>query len=211
MSRLDAVVSDFGGVLTSPLLGAFAAFQVDGVPLPALGLALRAAAERDGVNPLFELETGRLSEPEFLARIERELAVQLGRAITLPRFAERYFAALTPNHELFAYYRRLRGSGLRLALCTNNVREWEPLWRPMLPLDEVFEVVVDSAFVGLRKPDPEIFELTLDRLGVPAGRAVFVDDLDVNVEAARALGMRGVVFRTTDQAIAELDAMLGDG
>ena len=83
--------------------------------------------------------------------------------------------------------RELRGRGLRTALLTNNVREWEPLWRAKLPeIDELFEVVVDSAFVGLRKPDPAIYELTLERLGgVRAERCVFVDDLDVNCEAAR--------------------------
>ena len=70
------------------------------------------------------------------------------------------------------FVRELRGRGLRTALCTNNVREWEPLWRSMLPeLDEVFEVVVDSAFVGSRKPEPEIYELTLERLGGVAARS----------------------------------------
>ena len=60
----------------------------------------------------------------------------------------------------------LRGRGLRMALLTNNVREWEPLWRAKLPeLDDIFELVVDSAFVGMRKPEPEIYELTLERLG----------------------------------------------
>ena len=71
---------------------------------------------------------------------------------------------------MIAFARELRERGLRTALLTNNVREWEPLWRAKLPeLDEIFEVVVDSAFVGLRKPDPRIYELTLERLGV-AGR-----------------------------------------
>jgi putative hydrolase of the HAD superfamily len=88
------------------------------------------------------------------------------------------------------------------------VREWQPLWRAMLPFDDVFEVVVDSAFVGTRKPEPEIYALTLDRLGLPAAACVFVDDLERNVEAARDTGMEGIVFRDTGQAIAELEALL---
>jgi putative hydrolase of the HAD superfamily len=115
-------------------------------------------------------------------------------------------AALHPNEELFAYYRGLRDRGVRLALLTNNVREWEPLWRPKLPVDDVFELVVDSAFVGMRKPEPEIYALTLERLGVPAEACVFVDDLEINVDAARSAGMQGIVYRDTAQAIAELDA-----
>ena len=72
-----------------------------------------------------------------------------------------YFGHLERNPEMIEYVRELRGRGLRAALLTNNVREWEPRWRPMLPeIDEIFEVVVDSAFVGMRKPEPEIYLLT---------------------------------------------------
>jgi putative hydrolase of the HAD superfamily len=78
----------------------------------------------------------------------------------------------------------------------------------MLPVDEIFDVVVDSAFVGLRKPDPAIYELTLERLGVPARAALFVDDIEANCVAARELGMRAVWFRDNDQAIADIEAAL---
>ncbi len=124
-------------------------------------------------------------------------------------FAEAYFAHLETNEELISYLRSLReGRGLRLALLTNNVREWEPRWRAMIPVDDLFELVVDSAFVGMRKPEPEIYELTLQRLGVPAAAALLIDDIEVNCEAARALGMPAVCFRSTEQAIAEVDAAL---
>jgi putative hydrolase of the HAD superfamily len=96
---------------------------------------------------------------------------------------------------------------------TNNVREWEPLWRAKLPeVDELFEVVVDSAFVGIRKPDPAIYELTLERLGdgVQASDCVFVDDLEVNCEAARTLGMRAVRFVDATQAIPEIESALAE-
>jgi putative hydrolase of the HAD superfamily len=108
------------------------------------------------------------------------------------------------------YVRELRGRGVRAALLTNNVREWEPLWRAKLPeIDELFELVVDSAFVGLRKPDAAIYSLTLERLGgVAPERCVFVDDLDVNCEAARALGMAAVRFESAEQAIPRIDSAL---
>ena len=119
-------------------------------------------------------------------------------------FAERYFAHLQPNEPMIAFLRELRDRGYRLAMLTNNVREWEPRWRAMLPVDELFEVVVDSAFVGLRKPDPAIYRLTCDRLGVAPDRCLFVDDVEVNCTAAADLGMAAVVFRSTAQAIAEM-------
>jgi len=211
MARVGAIISDFGGVLTSPLSGSFAAFtRSSGVSLEALGTAMAAIAARRGINPLFELETGRLGEPEFLASLGEELTAQLGRPVSLDGFGEAYFATLEPNQPMIDYMRDLRARGYRLAICTNNVREWEGLWRAMLPVDEIFEVVVDSAFVGTRKPEPRIYELTLERLGVDAGTALFIDDIEINCDAARELGMRAVWFESSAQAIADTEAALGD-
>ena len=108
--------------------------------------------------------------------------------------------------------REIKASGRRMALLTNNVREWEPLWRSMLPVDEIFELVVDSAFVEMRKPDPPIYELTIARLaGTTAEQCLFVDDVEVNIDAARALGMHAVHFRANEQAIPEIRKTLGLG
>jgi putative hydrolase of the HAD superfamily len=209
VSRIEAVISDFGGVLTTPLLDAFLAIQRDsGIPLGALGQAMARVAAEDQANPLFELETGRLSERDFVARLERALSAGLGREVRLAGLSQAYFANLHPNGRLLDYLGSLRARGVRLALLTNNVREWEPLWRSKLPVDELFEVVVDSAFVGLRKPDPEIYRLTLERLGLPPEVCLFVDDTEVNVTTARELGMPTVWFRSTDQAIAEIEVAL---
>jgi putative hydrolase of the HAD superfamily len=207
---IEAVVSDFGGVLTSPLLAAFERVQdrIDVRP-EAYSEAMAYSLRHDGVHPLFALERGEIGEREFLARVERGLAETNGIRVSLHGFGARLMDALDPNRELFDHYRALRRDrGLRFALCTNNVREWEPLWRPKLPIDELFEVVVDSAFVGTRKPEPEIYAITLERLGLPATACAFVDDLEINVEAAREAGMHGVVFRDTAQAIAELESLL---
>ena len=96
-----------------------------------------------------------------------------------------------------------------MALLTNNVREWEHLWRSMLPVDEIFELVIDSGFVGMRKPDPGIYELTVARLsGINPDDCLFVDDLLVNVEAAQAIGMVAVHFRDNEQAIGEIRSVL---
>jgi putative hydrolase of the HAD superfamily len=203
-------VSDFGGVLTSPLMDAFASLQegID-VPTEAYGAAMAHSLADDGVHPLFALERGEISEAEFVARLERGLEATLGRPVSLDGFGSRLMEALHPNDELFDHFRELkRGNGLRFALCTNNVREWEPLWRPKLPIDDVFDVVVDSAFVGTRKPEPAIYAITLERLGLPAHECAFLDDLEVNVHAAREAGMHGIVYRDNATAIAELSSLL---
>jgi putative hydrolase of the HAD superfamily len=208
---ISAVISDFGGVLTTPLLGSFMAFQDQtGISAEALGRAMQRIAERDGEHPLFKLERGRIAEVDFLEVLRTELAPELGHEPELHRFSEIYFEALDPNEPMIELMRELRGRGYRMALLTNNVREWEPLWRTMLPVDEIFEVVVDSAFVGTRKPEQEIYALTLERLGggIGASQCLFVDDVEDNVAAARALGMTAVHFRSNEQAIPEIQAAL---
>jgi putative hydrolase of the HAD superfamily len=211
VSELRAVISDFGGVLTTPLINSFASFQDrTGISAESLGKAMEAIADADGAHPLFELETGRLTESEFLAKIEAALEPLLGHLPEMHRFSEIYFEALEPNEAMVELMRDLRGRGYRMALLTNNVREWEPLWRSMLPVDEIFEIIVDSGFVGVRKPDPPIYEMTIERLGdgIAASDCLFVDDVEVNIEAARALGMTAVHFRSSEQAIAEVEAAL---
>jgi putative hydrolase of the HAD superfamily len=204
-----AVVSDFGGVLTTPLIQSFSAFQDEtGIAMETLGTAMQRMADRDGRHPLFELEKGRLTEADFLQRIAGELEPELGHRPEMHRFSEIYFDALEPNPPMIELMRELKGRGLRMALLTNNVREWEPLWRAMVPIDELFELVVDSAFVGCRKPEREIYEIMLERLGVATDACLFIDDVEVNCEAARELGMTAVQFRDNQQAMAEIRAAL---
>jgi putative hydrolase of the HAD superfamily len=210
VSGIRAVISDFGGVLTSPLFSAFAHLQEDhGVSLEALGRAMLRATQERGENPLFPLERGEMTEAEFLSILGAALAAEVGRPVPLDDFGEQYFARLEPNNRMIGFLRELKHKrGVRLALLTNNVREWEPRWRAMLPVDELFEVVVDSAFVGMRKPEPGIYRLTLDRLGLEPQACVFVDDLEVNCAAARELGIAAVRFEETEQAIRDLRAAL---
>ena len=206
---IRAIVSDFIGVLTTPIAGVFTQFHEEaGIPPEALRVALERATKRRGINPLFEMECGRMSEAEFLQALEAELAEELGREVSMHAFTDHYSAGLSHNEGLVAFLRHARGAGYRLALLTNNVQEWEPRWRPRWPIDELFETVVDSGFVGMRKPDRAIYELTLDRLGLPAEACVFIDDLEHNVVAAREIGLHAVHFRHTEQAIGEVRAVL---
>ena len=203
---IRALISDFGGVLTTPLLAGFLAYQDEaGISLEELGRAMQRAAEEDGEHPLFALERGAISEQEFGRRLRR----QLDEGFDLARLRQLYFERIEPNPPMIRYVAELRERGLRTALLTNNVREWEPLWRAKLPeLDELFEVVIDSAFVGMRKPEPAIYELTVERLGggLRAEECLFVDDLELNCQAARELGMTAVRFENAEQAIAELES-----
>jgi putative hydrolase of the HAD superfamily len=208
--RIEAVVSDFGGVLTTPLMGSFLALQdAHGVSVEDFGAAMQAAAAAgDGEIPLFKLERGEISEDDFLDQMRDGLEPRLGHRPELHRFRHVFFEALDPNEPMIELMWECRRGGRRMAMLTNNVQEWEPLWRTMLPVDEIFETVVDSGFVGYRKPERQIYEITLERLGLPADACLFVDDIEINCEAARELGFIAVHYREPNQAIAEVRAAL---
>ena len=209
MPEIEAIVSDFGGVLTTPLLASFMAVQDEiGITAEDLGKAMRAITEENGENPLFEMERGEITEVAFLEQLTGGLEPLLGHRPHLHRFREIYFEALHPNAEMIELMRELKRGGKRMAMLTNNVREWEPLWRPMLPVDDIFETVVDSGFVGCRKPEARIYEMTLERLGLPAEVCLFVDDIEVNCAGARKAGMSAVHFQDNEQAIAEIRELI---
>ena len=210
MAEIRAIVSDFGGVLTTPLMTSFMALQDEiGVSPEHFGTALRTVTAERNSNPLFEMERGEIGEDEFLRLLSDGLEPLLDHEPHLHRFRELFIGTLEPNPPMIELMRELKGRGLRMAMLTNNVKEWEPHWRPMLPVDEIFETVVDSAFVGCRKPEPRIYEITLERLGLEAEQCVFVDDLLPNIEGARELGFHAVHFQDTEQTIADVRAAVG--
>ena len=206
---IKAVVSDFGGVVTQPLIEGFKRAHAElGIPLDALSKAMALTAARAPEPPLWTLERGQMTERDFLAGLEGALGEITGHPVDLDGYGSRLMGALQPNEPLLAHYRALRDRGLRLAILTNNVREWHDIWRSAFDIDALFELVVDSAFEGTRKPEPRIYELTLARLGLAASDCAFVDDVEVNVVAAQDAGMHAIHFRETAQVIAELDALV---
>ena len=209
MTEIRTVISDFGGVLTTPLVQSFMAFQDQtGISTETLGKAMQAATEANGENPLFEMERGEITEVAFLDQLTDTLEPLLGHRPEMHRFREIYFEALEPNPPMIDLMRELKAEGRQMAMLTNNVREWEPFWRSMLPVDEIFETVVDSGFVGCRKPESRIYELTLERVAQTAERCLFVDDVLVNCEGARKAGLHAVHFQDNEQAITEIRAAL---
>jgi putative hydrolase of the HAD superfamily len=206
---IEAVVCDFGGVLTTPLIQSFMAFQDQtGITTETLGKAMQGATEANGENPLFEMERGEITEVAFLEVLTDNLEPLLGHRPEMHRFKEIYFEALEPNPAMIELMRELKAEGFQMAMLTNNVREWEPFWRSMLPVDEIFETVVDSGFVGCRKPESKIYALTLERIGRSGADCLFVDDVLVNIEGARKAGLNAVHFQDNEQAIPEIRAAL---
>lgn len=209
-----AVLFDFGGVFTpSPFRAAETLGGELGAAPGRLMELVFGPYHEDTDHPWHRLERGELS----LERAREEI-IGLGRRENVDADPFRVFALLArgsasgeAHPEVVACVRELRRAGLRTAIVTNNAREFRERWTAMLPLGELFDAVVDSSEVGVRKPDPAIFRLALERLGgIEPERAVFLDDFEGNVAAAAALGMRGLLVGDDPlPALAELRALVG--
>jgi epoxide hydrolase-like predicted phosphatase len=209
-TEIDAVLFDFGGVFTpSPFDAA-----------EELGASLGAAPGRlleivfgpyheDTNHPWHRLERGEISLVDA-----REAILLLGRAEGIDSDPFRLFARMgaggTARAPMVERAQRIVAHGYRTALVTNNAHEFREGWRKLVPADELFQVIVDSSEVGMRKPDPRIFELALERLGgIRPERALFLDDAASNVAAAEKLGIQSVLVRADlRDALAALDALL---
>ena len=143
-----------------------------------------------GAHDLHMLERGEISDDEFFDRMCVRYAEQGNEPID-PRVAQKviFGRGMIASSAMADAVRQVKAAGYRTALLTNISRGGEALWRELFPAEELFDVIVDSSRVGMRKPDPRIYQLTCDRLGVSADRCLFVDDLECNVSAAAALGM----------------------
>ncbi|MGH3682510.1 MAG: HAD family hydrolase [Natronosporangium sp.] len=206
---IDTVVVDYGGVLTNPLRETYAALAATvGLTVETIGTAFAAATRRHGESPMAALEVAAISEREMVDRLLAELPEGASAALGDRPFGELWFAGRRPNHDFLSYLTNLHERGYRLALLTNNVREWEHRWRAQLPVDALFSVVVNSAHERVRKPDPGLYRILLDRLGARPERCLFVDDAPENCETAWALGIRSVEFRDHQQAVAEIERAL---
>lgn len=207
---VDAVLFDFGGVLTasSPFTMLGELGRDAGVdPQAVLELVLGPYHE-DTDHPFHRMERGEISAVAWLAEAASALGA-VGVELDVRRLTE-VFGSLGVHDVVVDRVRSLRADGYRTAIVTNNVREAAAAWRAMLDIDALFDVVVDSSEVGMRKPNPAIYHHALALLGgVAPDRAVFLDDAVGNVAGARAAGMHAVLVGPDPvPALAELDRIL---
>ncbi len=208
---LEAVVFDFGGVYTpSPFTALAAVGATLGLDADTTVRLAFGPYDEDTDHPWHRAERGELALGVCRDEV---LAASVAHGVSLDLwevFAEMGRGMSGVRAEVVDVTRRARSAGLRTGLLTNNVAEARDFWRPLLPLDDLFDDVIDSSEVGMRKPDRRIYELALANLGVshPAA-AVFLDDWPGNVRAAQSVGMTGIVVGDDPSgAVAALDALL---
>ena len=186
--EIDAALFDFGGVLVREgSVNDFARMAPHADPEVVLRHAVGPYHE-DVDHPWHRVERGELDMAEWYALTVASLAEE-GIEVVIPTSGSVLF---TPNEPVVEAVREVRAAGGRTAVVTNNVRELSHTWRPVLPLDELFDTIVDSCEVGLRKPNPAIYLLAVERLGVPPERAVLLDDIESNLRGAEAAGLRAI-------------------
>ncbi|WP_405493918.1 HAD family hydrolase [Nocardia sp. NBC_00511] len=209
---MSMIYLDFGGVLSPPIEDLFTVYETKTGIAPAdLKWAMAQVAAELGVQPLAPIELALLPETEWVDGLHAALRRRYPD-IDLSRSRRDFGVQWFDGHRVNPVVRQLafdlRTRGHQVGILTNNVVEWEPTWRRMVDLDEVADHIVDSCRVGVRKPDPAIFEIARDLAGVPAAECVLVDDLAENCAAARASGWHAVRFLDAAQSISELDDWL---
>jgi putative hydrolase of the HAD superfamily len=196
----SAVLLDWGGVMTTSLFESFAAFcATEGIDPNALRDLFRG--DREARTLLIDFECGRIDEDEF----EPRLALALGVA-DHAQLIDRLMAGAKLNRLMVAGVRRLHDAGVPTGLVSNS---WGTRRYPKELIAELFDGVVISGDEGFRKPDPRMYSLGAERIGVAPEACVFVDDLAFNLDPARELGMAAVHHVSAAETLPELDRLLG--
>ncbi len=208
---LSGLIVDWGGVLTVGMpeaMGAWAAEEQ--IDITAFIEVMREWLGRDyaieaAYNPIHALERGEMQVPQFEEHLAESLTTRTGQSVAAAGLLDRMFKFFRHSPDMIAYVRRAKEHGIRTALLSNS-------WGNNYPtdlFDGMFDAVVISGEVGMRKPDAQIYHHTLQAIDLPAAACVFVDDLMPNVVAARDLGLVGVHHTDYETTAAELDVLFG--
>jgi putative hydrolase of the HAD superfamily len=213
MTAFTAVLFDVGGVLTQPLRPMMVESALaTGLDLSGVREAMSPmfSSEGDSGEPAHLMERGELSLEDFLLRVGP--AEDVARQVFLPSSDHYVFRRFVAHEGMATLAREVQTAGLTIGIISNVVSEWLPAWREVISATGVtFDDVVMSCEVGLRKPNPAIYELALSRLGLSAATTLFIDDFTPMAQGARDVGMTAVTLVDHDSAIAEARALLGLG
>jgi putative hydrolase of the HAD superfamily len=203
---LRALLCDYGGVMTSPITHSFTAFcTAEGIEPTAFKDVMSGAARVAG-SPFALVETGEITEEQFDEAVANLLSDACGREIIAKGLKRRMFAEVRPDEAMWVAVGAARAAGVRTGLLSNS---WGGRDYPLEQLRAIFDSIVISGEVGLRKPDPDIYLFAAKQAGVAPNECVFVDDFSVNVDGSEAVGMTGVLHRDARKTIERLETLFG--
>lgn len=211
-NSIDGVIFDFGGVLSSVGRPSEMISRFEGADRDTVMRIFTGEPGTDTDHPFHRLERGEIAFAEFGAYLKTAIAEAGLRPVEPqpePPSESRQGGGIAvdfaPNPPMIELVNDLRDAGFKLGVLTNNIRELRDSWRKLMDFDAIFHDVVDSSEVGLRKPDPRIYELAASRLGIEPRRAAFLDDLQHNIDGAAAVGM--AAFRVDVDPMPAIDAV----
>jgi len=202
-ASVGVAVFDYGGVLTTPVRDSIAAWlDRDSIDPASFSTTIKAWLSRSAPDdtPIRRLEIGELSTAEFDALLAEELIGKNGGAVAPEDLLKGLFAQMRPNPVMFDLVQDLKDAGIRVALLSNSWGNTYPRER----IDALFDLVVISGEVGMRKPNPDIFTHTLDLLDARPDRVVFIDDAEPNTDGAARLGMHTILHTDPDTTRSKL-------
>ena len=202
---VNTVIFDLGGVLSSSGRALDVVHRFPDHPAEEVMAVMLGDYASDTDHPWHRLERGEISLDDYRTSIGRMIA-EAGFTMRDPQPSNPRSGLnfeFVRSDAMYELVHDLKDHGCRLGVLTNNIREFRDRWRSLMDFDTLFDDVVDSHEVGLRKPHPAIYELSLSRLGARAEEAAFLDDMDVNVRAASALGIHGVLVEPDQSAAIE--------
>jgi epoxide hydrolase-like predicted phosphatase len=211
VSELRGVITDWGGVMTSPIADSVNAWlAADGIDRDSYLAVMRQwvkEAYSDGTdpNPIHALERGESTNDEFEHALAKELVLENGGPVAGPGLLARMFAGQTLDEEMLALFRKLKASGVPTGLLSNS-------WGGGYPTElfpDMFDAVVISGEVGMRKPEPRIFLHTAQLLGLEPRECVFIDDIQANITAAEQIGFTGVLHSGAEDTAHQVADLLG--
>lgn len=204
---------DFGGVLSPSVPDLFTSYYLKtGIPPAVLQRAMKEVADDMNMDVLAPVEKAIITEREWGAGIRLKLSqsapeLDLSQA-RLEQFGEQWFDGILPNQLMIDLFRKVKATGLKAGILTNNVVEWENHWKRVAVISEEADVIVDSCKVGCRKPETEIFAIAAERAGVRPEENLLIDDVPENCIAARQCGWESVHFKDNTSAVTEVIAVL---
>jgi epoxide hydrolase-like predicted phosphatase len=202
--RARALLCDYGGVMTSPITASFHAFcGTEGIDTASFRDVMSGAARLAG-SPFALVETGAITEEQFDEAVAKLLSAACGRTVIAKGLKQRMFAEVKPDKAMWAAVGAARAAGVHTGLLSNS---WGGRDYPLEELRSIFDSIVISGEVGLRKPDPDIYLFAAMQAGVPADACVFVDDFSVNVQGAERVGMTGILHREAPMTIERLEGL----
>lgn len=204
---------DFGGVLSPSVPDLFTSYYLKtGIPPAFLQRAMKEVADDMNMDMLAPVEKAIITEREWGAGIRLKLSLSapeldLSQA-RLEQFGEQWFDGILPNQLMIDLFRKVKATGLKVGILTNNVVEWENHWKRVAGISEEADVIVDSCKVGCRKPETEIFSIAAERAGVRPEENLLIDDVPENCMAARQCGWESVLFKDNSSTVTEVIAVL---